>query len=148
MFVNSKNILAIARGPGRLWCMENLGKFLRDLRKRKGLTLKQVEKAGVASNAYLSQLERGLRKSPHPEILNGLASLYGVQVKDLMIAAGYLPKEPEGEPSAEAVETAYRRVNDHPLVTVGTRRRHPKLTLPQKRYLVEVVQALTGEKLL
>jgi transcriptional regulator with XRE-family HTH domain len=128
--------------------MDSFGEYLRRLRKRKGLTLKQVEEAGVASNAYLSLLERGLRKRPQAEILNALAKLYEVPVKDLMIEVGYLPRETNREPSAGAIESAFNHVKNDPRITHGTRRKSPKLSVEAMRYFVEMYEKLTGQKLI
>ena len=70
--------------------MDNFGSYMRSLRKATGLTLKQVEKEAKVSNAYLSQIERSLRKPPHPDILKRLARVYQVTHRELLIAAGYL----------------------------------------------------------
>lgn len=127
--------------------MESLGEYLRRLRKRRGLTLKDVEKARVASNAYLSLLERNLRKAPHPSILKGLATLYEIPVKDLMIAAGYLPQESGKGPSPATIESAFNLVTNDPRIAHGTRKKRPKLSLEAKRYIVGVYETLTGQKL-
>jgi HTH-type transcriptional regulator, competence development regulator len=127
--------------------MGTLGEYLRRLRKRSGLTLKDVENAGVASNAYLSLLERGLRAAPHPNILKGLATLYEAPVKDLLIAAGYLPPESGKEPSPATIESAFNLVKNDPRITHGTRKKSPKLSLEAKRYIVGVYETLTGQKL-
>ncbi len=48
------------------------------LRKKRGLTLLEVAEEVGISGAYLSLLERGLRKHPSETVLNRLADLYGV----------------------------------------------------------------------
>ncbi len=69
-----------------------LGSVLADLRKAKGLTLRQVEEATgrAVSNAYLSQLENGRIKKPSPNVLHSLAEVYAVPYEALMEKAGYL----------------------------------------------------------
>lgn len=121
---------------------------MHDLRKRRGLTLKQVEAAGVASNAYLSQVERGRRKPPHLDIMKRLATFYEVPLKDLLIAAGYFPQEEAGEPTSEKIEAAYKRVTTDPRLSVGTRMKAPKLTLEAKKYIVQIVEKFTNQDLL
>ena len=71
---------------------EELGSVLSDLRKAKGLSLREVEQAtGCAvSNAYLSQLENGKVKKPSPNVLHSLAEVYVVPYEALMEKAGYL----------------------------------------------------------
>lgn len=48
----------------------------RDLRKQKGLTLREVENITGISNAYLSQLETGKIKSPSHDTVCKLLNLY------------------------------------------------------------------------
>ena len=76
-----------------------LGALLADLRKAKGLSLREVEEATgkAVSNAYLSQLENGRIRKPSPNVLHGLADVYAVPYETLMEKAGYLlPSEGKG----------------------------------------------------
>ena len=76
-----------------------LGALLTDLRKAKGLSLREVEDATgrTVSNAYLSQLENGKIKKPSPNVLHDLAGVYAVPYEALMEKAGYLlPSEKTG----------------------------------------------------
>ncbi len=69
-----------------------VGVVLADLRKAKGLSLREVQEAsnGAVSNAYLSQLEHQKIKKPSPNVLHSLAEVYGVPYETLMEKAGYL----------------------------------------------------------
>ena len=69
-----------------------LGSVLADLRKAKGLSLREVQEAtnSAVSNAYLSQLEHQKIKKPSPNVLRSLAKVYGVPYETLMERAGYL----------------------------------------------------------
>jgi len=69
-----------------------LGAVLANLRKAKGLSLREVEEAAgkAVSNAYLSQLENGKIKKPSPNVLHSLAAVYAVPYEALMEKAGYL----------------------------------------------------------
>ena len=71
--------------------METLGELLVSLRKRDGLTLRQVEVITEkrVSNAYLSQIENGKILKPSPNILFALSEVYGVSYNELMELAGY-----------------------------------------------------------
>ena len=76
-----------------------LGAVLADLRRAKGLSLRQVEEAAdkAVSNAYLSQLEKGKIQKPSPNVLHSLAAVYAVPYETLMEKAGYLlPSENGG----------------------------------------------------
>ncbi len=69
-----------------------LGGVISDLRKAKGLSLREVEEATgkAVSNAYLSQLENGRIKKPSPNVLHSLSEVYSVPYEALMEKAGYL----------------------------------------------------------
>lgn len=75
----------------------NLGAYLRELREKRGFTLRDVErlakekKTGTElSSGYLSMLERGDVKQPSPRILFVLANIYGEEYMNLMKKAGYI----------------------------------------------------------
>jgi transcriptional regulator with XRE-family HTH domain len=63
---------------------QSFGKYLRGLRKEKGLTLREVESKSKISNAYLSQIESGKRGIPTVKVLSKLANAYGVHIADLL----------------------------------------------------------------
>jgi HTH-type transcriptional regulator, competence development regulator len=128
--------------------MVTFGEYVRRLRKSCGLTLKQVEEQGVASNAYLSQLERGHRKRPHPDILKKMAEVYGESLKNLMIEAGYLPPETERERTREQIESAFEKVEKDGGFPHGARRRGLRLNVDAKRYFVEFYEKTTGRKVI
>ncbi|MFV2064581.1 MAG: helix-turn-helix domain-containing protein [Chloroflexota bacterium] len=69
-----------------------LGAVLADLRRAKGLSLREVEEATgrAVSNAYLSQLENQKIRKPSPNVLHSLAEVYAVPYETLMEKAGYL----------------------------------------------------------
>lgn len=68
---------------------DSLGALLRQVRKRRYLTLRAVQKETGISNAYLSQLENDKIANPSPNILHQLARLYDVSYGILMSLAGY-----------------------------------------------------------
>ena len=75
--------------------MDNrLGTALRNLRLKKGVSLRKVESETGVSNPYLSQLERGVVTNPSPNKLLALADYYGASYMDLLGYAGYLPSGP------------------------------------------------------
>lgn len=123
------------------------GVYMRTLRKGKGLTLKQVEKGARVSYTYLSQVERGRRNPPHPDILRRLAKAYNVTHQELLIEAGYL-ENPEEQMMRNRIETAYRHVISDPTYRFGTRLKGGQLNREVKRFIVEVYEKATGRKLL
>lgn len=124
------------------------GTYMRTLRKRRGLTLKQVEHAAKVSNAYVSQFERGLRNPPHPDILNRLAKVYEVPVRELLVEAGFLKEESDAQRRREQVESAYNHVINDPSFEHGTRLKGSQVTAEVKRFIVEMYEKTTGRKLL
>ncbi len=123
------------------------GTYMRTLRKHRGLTLKQVEKAAQVSNAYISQIERGLRNPPHPDILHRLAKTYNVSAQALMVEAGYLPEDKEVQ-TRNRVEQAYQHVISDPTYTHGNRLKGSHVSLEVKKFIVEMYEKMTGRKLL
>lgn len=70
-----------------------LGSYLKEVRKKSGLALREVEDATDISNAYLSQLENSRVTKPSPHILHALATVYRVPYETLMERAGYTLKK-------------------------------------------------------
>ena len=73
-----------------------VGGFLKDVRKARGLSLRDVEKAtgGGVSNGYLSQLECGSIASPSAVMLHKLAQAYSLDYETLLVHGGLAPMEP------------------------------------------------------
>ena len=66
-----------------------VGVTLRRARKQRQLSLREVERRIGRSNAYLSQVERGLIKRPDPVVLLELAELYTLSFELLAEWAGW-----------------------------------------------------------
>ncbi len=128
--------------------MESFGSYMRRLRKSKGLTLKQVESQAKVSNAYISQIERGLRNPPHPDILKRLAKAYDVPHRALLVAAGYLVEDSTETAKRREIEEAYEHVRTDPTFKQGTRLKGTHVSLETKRFIVEMYEKLTQRKLL
>jgi len=69
------------------------GQYLRRLRKKKNLSLRQLSDLTGISDSYLSLIEKGKRGVPRPEYLRRLAEALGVSYDDMLAKAGY--REPE-----------------------------------------------------
>ena len=61
----------------------SVGSVLRYARTHHRLSLRDVERRIGRSNAYLSQVERGLIKQPDPIVLLELSELYGLNFRTL-----------------------------------------------------------------
>ncbi|CDQ20994.1 helix-turn-helix domain-containing protein [Halobacillus karajensis] len=69
------------------------GQFLKDLRKKRGLTLTELGDLIGYSNPYLSQIENGKKGIPSPALLMKLSLVLDVRQSELLDKAGYIPKE-------------------------------------------------------
>ncbi len=66
------------------------GEYLKMLREKQRMSLRDVERRTGVSNVYVGQIEQAKRPPPHPNILKKLAPIYDVSVYELMTVAGYL----------------------------------------------------------
>ena len=88
-----------------------LGAFIRNRRKLARLSLRQLAEMTSLSNAYLSQLERGLHL-PSVRVLKLLSEALNVSVETLLAQAGLLDLAPSRDgaaadgPPASPVESA------------------------------------------
>ena len=86
--------------------LKALGDFIRSQRALAHRSLRQVAEAAKISNAYLSQIERGIYK-PSAEVLRGIADALDISRDTLYRQAGIL--DPEDAPSERpSVEEAIR----------------------------------------
>lgn len=68
---------------------KDLGQYLKEIRKSKDLSLRQVDYKTDVSFSHLSMIENGSRK-PSPLTLKELAKIYNLDYIDLYEKAGYL----------------------------------------------------------
>lgn len=68
---------------------KEFGEYLKGLRREKKLTIRQLDLYSGVSNSYISQMERGSRGIPSPDILKKLSKPLGVTYEELMSKAGY-----------------------------------------------------------
>lgn len=128
--------------------MPDFGTYIRQLRKKQGLSLRAVSQQTGISYSYLAQIEQGRRNPPRPDFMKRLAPAYQVTQKDLLRAAGHL--EENNEPSLsdeQEVEMAFNYVMNDPRYKSGTRMTG-ELTMEVKRFIVEMYEKATGKKLL
>jgi transcriptional regulator with XRE-family HTH domain len=105
--------------------VEAFGEFIKTQRKLAKLSLRQLAAASEVSDAYLSQLERGLH-APSIRVLKSLAEAFGMSPEMLLAQAGLL--DDEGE--AIDTETAIRA--------------DPRLTDTQKEALLGVYRGFVS----
>lgn len=116
-----------------------LGNFLKELREKKGVSLKEVEKATGIPNAYLSQLETGARKKlPPPDRLRLIANYYNASVQELLKAAGYYESSDVKETFEQKVEKNFAHLISDPKLKYGSRIDPEDLSLDAKKFVLEL----------
>jgi transcriptional regulator with XRE-family HTH domain len=106
---------------------EALGSFIRAQRKLANLSLRELAALTDLSNAYLSQIERGLHE-PSVRVLRSVAQALGVSPATVLAQAGLLDEEPS---DGSATEDAIRK--------------DPLLTQSQKRALLGVYRSYVAD---
>jgi transcriptional regulator with XRE-family HTH domain len=86
--------------------MKRLGDFIRSQRELTHRSLRQVAEAAKISNAYLSQVERGIYK-PSADVLRGIADALQISKDALYRQAGILDAE-DAPAETTTVEQAIR----------------------------------------
>jgi transcriptional regulator with XRE-family HTH domain len=71
-----------------------LGEYIRLQRQMADLSLRGMAELTKVSNAYLSQIERGLHQ-PSLRVLQAIAEALGIPADTLLAHAGLLPESPE-----------------------------------------------------
>ncbi len=111
--------------------IESFGRYLRAQRQVADLSLRELATMTQLSNAYLSQLERGLHE-PSLRVMASLAEAYGVPLETLLAQVGFAPDPAagDGEPTS-GTELAIRA--------------DPVLTDAQKDALLAVYRSYASE---
>ena len=107
---------------GQTWGAGALGDFIRSQRRLAELSQRELAKLADLSDAYLSQLERGLHE-PSVRVVNGLSSALNVPAEKLLRFLG------RDRPEADVVSTESAIQTDE------------ALTDPQKQSLLDVYRA-------
>ncbi|WP_054704849.1 helix-turn-helix transcriptional regulator [Bacillus sp. JCM 19041] len=84
---------------------EEFGLYIKELRKSKKMTIRQVELYSGVSNSYLSQLENGKKGIPSPKVLKKLSKAMKVSYEMLMQKAEYIETD-------ESINSAYHNLHD------------------------------------
>jgi transcriptional regulator with XRE-family HTH domain len=106
--------------------VEAFGQFIHTQRKLAKLSLRELAARTEVSNAYLSQLERGLH-APSIRVMKSLADAFNLSVETLLEQAGLL-EEDDDTPGVEAAIKA-----------------DPHLDAGQKEALLAVYRGFTRE---
>lgn len=77
------------------------GIYLRKAREERKLSVRQLNTYSGVSHSYISQLERGNRGIPSPDILKKLSKPLGIDYEELMINAGHIENGDNKETESE-----------------------------------------------
>jgi transcriptional regulator with XRE-family HTH domain len=105
--------------------LEALGALIRAQRAAAGLSLRELAERTAVSNAYLSQIERGLHE-PSISVLSAIARALDVQLEELLRRAGLLETDAAG---ALVIDTEAAILGD------------PRLSEPQRIALLSVYRS-------
>jgi transcriptional regulator with XRE-family HTH domain len=83
--------------------VEALGEFLRSQRKLANLSLRELAARTDLSNAYLSQIERGMHE-PSVRVLRSISQALNVSANTVLAQAGILDDGPAARPTEEAIQ--------------------------------------------
>ena len=75
--------------------VRQLGEYIRLQRQMADLSLRGMADLTKVSNAYLSQIERGLHQ-PSLRVLQAIAEALNIPANSLLAAAGLVPQSPNG----------------------------------------------------
>jgi len=67
-----------------------IGDFIKEKRKDKGISARELARRSGVSQPYLSQLENGKNDKPSPNILNKIAEVLEIPNGTVMLVAGYI----------------------------------------------------------
>lgn len=113
--------------------VESLGRFIHTQRKLAKLSLRELAALSGFSNAYLSQLERGLHE-PSMRAIAALAQALGIPAETLLRHAGMF----DGPPQASGADAAGGVTAEEAI------RADPALTPAQKEALLGVYRGFSG----
>lgn len=114
--------------PPGSWSINALGGFIRAQRQLAKLSLREMAAMTSVSNAYLSQVERGLHQ-PSLKVLHSIADALHLSTEQLLIQAGWRDAAPA--PEAESTEDVIAR--------------DPRLTPAQRSALLSVYRSFVDD---
>jgi transcriptional regulator with XRE-family HTH domain len=116
-------------GPEKPW-LDALGALIRAQRVTAGLSLRELAERTKVSNAYLSQIERGLHE-PSITVLDAIAAALDVSLEALLARSGLLAPEDERERGGGAL------VRDTEAAILSD----PELSEPQRVALLSIYRS-------
>jgi transcriptional regulator with XRE-family HTH domain len=134
-----------SRAAADAWAaqMDALGGFIRAQRQLAKLSLREMASMTSVSNAYLSQIERGLHQ-PSLKVLRSIAEALDLSTEQMLSQAGWM-RSPGGNGSRGERGDLNGGHTRHPLSTEECIRRDPRLSPAQRDALVSVYRSFVGD---
>jgi transcriptional regulator with XRE-family HTH domain len=117
-----------------------LGAFIRAQRQLADLSLREMAALTRISNAYLSQVERGLHQ-PSLTVLRAIAGGLGLTTEQLLAKAGWTQAGSENGPADAPADGPGGAPADPPTNTEDSIRGDPRLTEAQREALLGVYRS-------
>lgn len=114
-----------------------LGGFIRAQRQMAKLSLREMAELTRVSNAYLSQVERGLHQ-PSLKVLRSIADALQLSTEQLLNQAGWVSSESSSRPASEGSDGA------SPPSTEDAIRADRRLSEAQREALIGVYRSFIG----
>ena len=128
-------------GDGWQGQLNALGGFIRVQRRLADLSLREMAALTSVSNAYLSQIERGLHQ-PSLRVLRSIAEALGIAPEDLLRRANILSGEDQPSDAARSGEGGSGAGRDTaPLGTEAAIATDPRLSPSQREALLNVYRS-------
>ncbi len=131
--------------------MNALGGYIRTQRQLARLSLREMANLTNISNAYLSQVERGLHQ-PSLKVLHSIADALHLSAEQLLDHAGWAMDAGDSAGSATAADAAARRASAGPGAgldeapdTEAAIMADPLLSESQRRALIGVYRSFVGD---
>ena len=122
-------------GADKAW-LEALGALIRAQRTTAGLSLRDLAERTSVSNAYLSQIERGLHE-PSISVLDAIAAALDVPLETLLTRAGLLAPERGGAAGRTGTGRGAALVRDTEAAILAD----PELSEPQRVALLSIYRS-------
>jgi len=121
--------------------MKELGNYIAEKRRRRMLSLRELEAITGLNNTFISQLETGVKTYlPKPAALAALARALGVTMTDLLAKAGYADPTIEPETIERQIDRRFAHVLTDPRFKHGMAVKG-EYDFNLKRFVVELYEA-------
>jgi transcriptional regulator with XRE-family HTH domain len=125
----------------------DFGRYLKELRITRGLSMRELSRRSGISQAYISKMESGERGTPKPDVIFKLYPHLDVPYHKLMNAAGYIVKDDEF--TEEEIE--FTKSLDTGATLLELIKHQPKIdgkdvSLSELEFAVNVIRSLREQK--